>query len=95
MLEKLTSLPHTSTFRSPLNDEVDRSEVVGEYSAALAMLSNGFFQARAAAVRCVGVIITSGCLARTRLQTLPVPFKCTRLSAKVSPSRRHADNYFN
>lgn len=42
MLEKLTSLPHTSKFRSPLNDEVDRTEVVGEYSAALALSSNGF-----------------------------------------------------
>lgn len=41
MLEKLTSLPHTSKFRSPLNDEVDRTEVVGEY-AALALSSNGF-----------------------------------------------------
>lgn len=42
MLEKLNSLPHTSKFRSPLV-EVDRSEVVGEYSAAPALLSNGFF----------------------------------------------------
>lgn len=67
MLEKLNSLPHTSKFRSPLNDEVDRSEVVGEYSAAPALLSNGFFVSAcdSTSVRSVGVIITYIVLART------------------------------
>lgn len=74
MLEKLNSLPHTSKFRSPLNDEVDRSEVVGEYSAAPALLSNGFFVSACDFVHSVGVIITYIALARTTAYAVIVSF---------------------